>query len=533
MPLSDRLPGGPGPQDLAALLGRVGSALLRRVDTHDRDGQPSAVDRAVAARVVLHDPRDPLPDVAGAILLVPAVSVDDDLEPLLAHAAARGCPAVGVKLRGGDPEALTARAAAHGVALLAVDDDAAWEHVVSVLESALGSSASGDDQRGGDSLFALAHAAAASIGGAVSIEDLDRSVVAYSTVEGQRLDRLREEGILGRRVPDVAHNLERYRAVSASTRVERFPAVDDALPRTALAIRAGSRVLGSIWVVDPPEGVSEAGERTLREAAGLAAMHMLRRRTSDEVRLHLRAEIVGGALEGRWSPRETHRRLALAPGARLGLVGFATLGAGAEWLTILPYLSHALSRFVATFRPDAGVVETPSAVYVLLPDGGGNAALRLAQQGLAALARGFRDQACAAVAGSLGVEDLVAARREVDDILREVLADALLPRLCRLDDVRERVLVARVSDELSREERLRSSGVAALLRSDREQRTEYRASLLAWFEEQADVRAAASRLGVHPNTLRYRVRRAAEQFDLPIDDGPSRLGLWMQLRAAE
>lgn len=532
MPLSDRLNADTGPQTLATLLGRVGPALLHRVGADGPD-RPRTVDGAVAVRVVLHDPHDPLPEVAAAILLVPAVSVDDDLEPLLAHAASRGCPAVGVKLRGGDPEPLAARATQHGIALLAVDDAAAWEHVVSVLESALGASTSGDDQRGSDTLFALAQAAATSIGGAVSIEDLDRSVVAYSTVEGQRLDRLREEGILGRRVPDVAHNLERYRAVFASTRIERFPAVGDALPRTALAVRAGTRALGSIWVVDPPEGVSEAGERTLHEAASLAAIHMLRRRTSDEVRLHLRAEIVGGALEGRWSPRETHRRLALAPGAHLGLVAFATLGAGAEWLTILPYLSHALSRFVATFRPDAGVVETPSAVYVLLPEGGENAALRVAQQGIATLARGFRDQARAAVAGALGVDDLVAARREVDDILREVLADEALPRVCRLDDVRERVLVARVSEELSREERLRSSGVAALLRSDREQRTEYRASLLAWFEEQADVRAAAARLGVHPNTLRYRVRRAAEQFDLAIEHGPSRLGLWMQLRAAE
>jgi DNA-binding PucR family transcriptional regulator len=145
------------------------------------------------------------------------------------------------------------------------------------------------------------------------------------------------------------------------------------------------------------------------------------------------------------------------------------------------------------------------------------------------------------------VADLVEARREVDDVLREVLADHALPKVCGLDDVRERVLVSRVGDELAREERLRTPGVVELLRSerlrtpgvvellrsDRDNRTRYRASLLAWFEEQADVRAASLRLGVHPNTLRYRVRRAAELFDLPIDDGSSRLAVWMQLRAAE
>ncbi|WP_156458871.1 PucR family transcriptional regulator [Microbacterium sp. Leaf179] len=532
MPLADRLiPDGEESSTLDTLLARVGPAMLHPLGEGHGSGAGGA---AVVARIVLHDPSDPLPDVAQALLLVPAARVDDDLEALLAHAAERGCPGVAVKVRGLDVEAAVERAARHGVVLLAVDDAAAWQHVVSVLESALGSSAVDGTRSAPDTLFALANAAAAGIGGAVAIEDLDRSVVAYSVIEGHLLDRLREEGILGRRVPDVAHNIERYRALFAAAGVVHFPEVDDALARTALAVTAGTRALGSIWVIDPPGGVSEAGERTLREAASLAALHMLRRRTNDEVRLHLRADVVGGALEGRWSDRETQRRLALSPGARPGLVGFAASRVGAEWLTILPYLSHALSRFVATFRPDAGLVDTPSAVYVLVPDGGEKAALRLAQQGVAALARSFRDQVRAGVAGAIdGVADLVAARREIDEILRELSSDPELPRVGRLDDVRERVLLQRVRDEFAADARLLSPGILALLDNDEQQGTDYRRTLLVWFEEHGDVRAAAARLGVHPNTLRYRVRRAAEQFALPLEDPASRLALWLQLRTFE
>jgi DNA-binding PucR family transcriptional regulator len=45
-----------------------------------------------------------------------------------------------------------------------------------------------------------------------------------------------------------------------------------------------------------------------------------------------------------------------------------------------------------------------------------------------------------------------------------------------------------------------------------------------------DVRAAAARLHVHPNTLRYRVRRAAELTGLDLDDPLVRLFASLQLR---
>jgi DNA-binding PucR family transcriptional regulator len=45
-----------------------------------------------------------------------------------------------------------------------------------------------------------------------------------------------------------------------------------------------------------------------------------------------------------------------------------------------------------------------------------------------------------------------------------------------------------------------------------------------------NVAAAAERLGVHPNTLRYRLRRAVELSGLDLGDADERLVTELQLR---
>lgn len=51
-----------------------------------------------------------------------------------------------------------------------------------------------------------------------------------------------------------------------------------------------------------------------------------------------------------------------------------------------------------------------------------------------------------------------------------------------------------------------------------------------WLDCQGDVGAAATRLQVHANTLRYRLRRAQERFGLDLEDPDVRLSMWLQLR---
>ena len=45
-----------------------------------------------------------------------------------------------------------------------------------------------------------------------------------------------------------------------------------------------------------------------------------------------------------------------------------------------------------------------------------------------------------------------------------------------------------------------------------------------------DVRTAAARVHVHPNTLRYRIRRVEQILDVDLTDSDARLLVEMQLR---
>src|SRR5439155_18041507 len=192
-----------------------------------------AAPRGMELRVrgtVLHDPNDPLPDGPDALLLMSGVRADESAATeLVREAASRGYCAVAIKRRGRDASALVTEASTGGVTVLAVADDIPWRSFDALLLSVLGSrgmggeSASGGGGGSGDELFALANAIAASTGGSVAIEDMDHRVLAYSSMPNQRIDSLRQQGILERRVPEMDRNLAQYRAVLGASGIVRFP----------------------------------------------------------------------------------------------------------------------------------------------------------------------------------------------------------------------------------------------------------------------------------------------------------------------
>ena len=57
------------------------------------------------------------------------------------------------------------------------------------------------------------------------------------------------------------------------------------------------------------------------------------------------------------------------------------------------------------------------------------------------------------------------------------------------------------------------------------------ATLLAWLDAQGDVPAAAARLHVHPQTVRYRMRQLRERFGDALTEPDGRFALWLALRA--
>lgn len=72
--------------------------------------------------------------------------------------------------------------------------------------------------------------------------------------------------------------------------------------------------------------------------------------------------------------------------------------------------------------------------------------------------------------------------------------------------------------------------VAVLRRLDAQGRTDYIRSLRAYFDNAGDVPRAAAAIFLHPNTLRYRLRRMQELAGLDLKDPIERLVAELHLR---
>jgi sugar diacid utilization regulator len=113
-----------------------------------------------------------------------------------------------------------------------------------------------------------------------------------------------------------------------------------------------------------------------------------------------------------------------------------------------------------------------------------------------------------------------ASRAEADRVLDAMAPDA---DVALIGDLRAEVLLAQTLELLAGQPDLHDPAVDRLVAYDGEHRTDLAPSVLAWLDALGDVGAAAAALGVHPNTLRYRVRRAAAVGGLVLDEPRARL----------
>ena len=464
---------------------------------------------ADVSEVLLVGPGDPLPHSPGALLV--CVEHEGLLE--------RGVKAAGVvvKLHGEDPAPWREAP----LPVLAADDTLPWHHLLQLLTTATSAV-------GMDDLFSLANAVAAMVGGAVAIEDPQRRVLAYSSLPGQPIDEARQQGILGRRVPELSRNDGIYREMQRAPGVVRIPADGDILPRLAVAVRSGAELLGSIWVVEGSK-LPAGAEQALLDAGRLAALHLLRARAGGDAERRARGELLRGLLDGRSAPALAAARLGVEEARPVAVLGFSLPEKTASDELDADAVADLVQLQCSAVRPRSSVLIQLGTVYVLVP------AEDLARERLIGLATAVVERARAALQVELrgavgatvgGFHELSRSRDDVDAVLR---LDGIT--VAAVEDVLPQVALLDLQSHLVASAHLRLPAVDRMLRHDAEQETPYAESVLAYLAANADIPAAAASVNVHSNTFRYRLRRVKELFDLNLEDPDVRLVTWLQLRA--
>jgi DNA-binding PucR family transcriptional regulator len=427
------------------------------------------------------------------------------------------------------------RAVGLGIAVVAVEPRARWELLYRLVNHAFEHHGDRGDPLydSGTDLFGLAQSIADRTRGMISIEDADSHMLAYSA-SSDEADELRRLTILGRAGPPEHLEwigqwgiFDALRASGDVVRVAERPELG-LRPRLAVGIhlpptdgRRRPSFAGTIWLQQGSAPLADDVEDILRGGAVLAARIMSRLAATPSMHTVRVQELLGLAGDD-VDVGAIARELGITVDGRAALIGFV----GVE--TSVPADVIALSA--SAFRSDAQVASTGERVYVLLPKTGSASSVTSWVRGVtAALRRELGLTLRAVIASPLaGLAGATAARAEVDRVLDSAERHpGAIGQVTSLAEARTTVVLDEIVTMIAADERLIDPRVRELRAKD----GVLTETLRAYLDSFGDVAAAAQWLHVHPNTVRYRVRRLEETLGASLADPDVRLLLSLSLRA--
>jgi hypothetical protein len=489
--------------------------------------------------VLLFDPTDPHTVRADAIVLALGLAgTAGDAFALVDTAGRHGAAAVVFRSDAEFPARILGLAETLELALLAISPDTNWGQLYSLLRTALVSAGTaGRTEVAGvpvGDLFALADATAAAVGGAVTIEDPQWRVLAYSNL-GHPIDEARRDTILGR-VPPVSW--QRRIEETGVGRALRFGAgvvrLEGGLaPRLAAPVRAGSELLGSIWVAEGRVQLGAEAEHELARIAERATVHLISHRASDDIKRRMRGAFVREVLDGRLGPR-AERDVVSAVGPFTVLAFEPSPGRPDLHLVDPDRILSIVSLYAENAHPEAMCALIDDRFWALVPLPGGRErerSIELADK----IVRGVESVTPVRLIAGIGmpvptVADVPRSRRAAEQALRVLTRRGGTARVVHIGHVRAHAVLLDLLDLASEHAGLREGRLEDLLAADRPHAAQHRETLRAYLDCSGNIAKAAERLRVHPNTLRYRVRRLVELSGLDLDDPDERLITELQLR---
>lgn len=471
------------------------------------------------------------------LLATGLISTLPELHDMLRHATRIGCPAVIIKASGLDPKSLAEAGNAAGLAVLITPELMSWRHLDRLIAAACAVGSARDQKLSAGpttDLFSLANEIAYGVGGAVTIEDESDRVLAYSNLPHQKIDGSRRETILGREVPGGAKFTNSAPRLAPHGTVVHVPGVwSGEWGRMAIAVRSGPELLCTIWVVEN-EPLGPEAEQSLRQAASVTALHLMRARSTTDPTRRARVEALMTLLDGGASSTAAAASLGLDPMLAYAVLALGPAAGGFDPDVTTARLLEMAGVYCGAWHPSSVCAISGTTVYALVPireiDGATAHLKRVARDVVRTVARTSALSIRVGIGSiSVGREQISASRRVADTVLRTIADDPQMD-VAAAEEVRSRVVLAELRATALIAFDLGVSPVQALLEHDRRRHTEYAKTLLAWLDAFGEARTAASVLFVHENTLRYRVRTISERFDIDLGDPHVRLVTWLELQ---
>jgi PucR C-terminal helix-turn-helix domain/GGDEF-like domain len=486
--------------------------------------------------VSFFDPTDPHSVRADAVILALGLpSAAGEAFALVDSAGRRGAAAVVFRAGAEFEPRLIGLADALEVALFVASPEMSWGQLYSLLRTALVSAGTAGraEVEGvalGD-LFALADATAAAVGGAVTIEDPQWRVLAYSNL-GHPIDDARRDTILGR-TPTLAWQ-QRIEDTGVGRALRFEPGVvrleGGLAPRIAAPVRAGSELLGSIWVAEGHVELGAAAEAELARIAERAAVHLISHRISDDLKRRMRGAFVREVLEGRLGPRAEQHVVADGP---FTVLVFESAQADHRLVNSERVLS-IVTLYSENTHPEAMCALIDDRYWALVPARGAHERERtteLAEKVIAGVESVMPVRLTAGIGMQVPtVSEVPRSRRAAEQALRVLARRGGPARVVHIGEVRAHAVLLDLLELASPHAGLRDGRLGDLLAADAEHAPQHVATLRAYLDCGGNVARAADRLGLHPNTLRYRVRRLIELSGLDLEDPDERLVTELQLR---
>lgn len=366
------------------------------------------------------------------------------------------------------------------------------------------------------------------IGRSVTFEDPGGKLLAHCSID-DRADAVRRETLERAQTPPTMLRALESTGVGRRLRGSEKPIRVPAMPEIGLAarlacpIRLGAELVGVVWILEGDEPLSELDHRAAQYAALVAAIHIAHQRELASLEASLGYASVLSLLE---SENDT----APAAAERARLLGFDPARAYRAAIVLLPedmplgregFLRRdRLAQRAREVLKRSGAEQLVSVVLnrvpILLPE----------NVSLDAMLAGLNDESLSIVAGR-AYRGAAGARRSYREAL-SLIHHRNRKAACNFDDV----LVPRViSGDVEARRTFLNDLLAPLL--SRRGGKALADAVLGLARNGFRMRETAHALGIHPNTLRYRLNRAAEILDLRLDQADVRFSLQLAARLLE